>query len=1353
MASPKLPFTILVIVIGLVSLSLVACSDDDDSSSPNADITDAGSDATSDTDELSGSDTPTSDGQADTTSDQIICRPCTISSDCGGTNECITLPSGEQVCGVDCSVNPDICPEETFCALLNEDDSLSQCVPESLYCVNQCGEPPEACENAAEVCDPLTGECGPPRGLCDECIINEHCGEGNFCLAFPDEDNYRGCGRACGAPEDCPEEGYVCATVNDAGDQQCIPEILTCIDRCTGVTCGDDEYCNPLNGDCEIPGAVCEECFSNAQCGGEFDLCLTYPDGNTHCSQDCSETAVDNPPDQGVGLCPPGYVCYELGLTVSQCVPTLMTCIDHCEEPEPVDCGPDGNCDPVTGECHPVQVGLCGQPCVENYDCGEQEDLCLSMTGLSTDVFCSAACDADNGVVCPIGYSCYALTDNLRQQCGPSGFDAVCGDCTSTVCPDGEFCRPIDGECYPAPTPCTDTTDCPDDELCNSNWGAQYCEPLGLPCRYNEYYDCGSETVCSATSTGMEWGECLQDCTWVDDACPDTAPACEEIDGRYHFACVERGLGGPERCGRLTDADVGRPCPYSDENDYCPLGTDICLTALAPEIPGFCTLECASEEVTCPTGSHCAEVPTTGTQYCVPDICSCIISPNLEVGEADVLQTALDAYELTRCDLAYYAAERNTAGMAVVNDPFRIARVGTVRNEILSGASMAGEWATELSDGITLSKAIQLAATELGVGRALFVESFVEDSFCDVIRTVFTMADEATPPECDTLTDEEAAIPTAILQDVITAIEVINWAANTRGAYLPAEMTSEAFDAVVASLHRQLLPGTSDVPDAYENRDLLLGFDYETIFTIAATLADELEGLAFNPDGGDVTTAVTITTPRGLIIVRDTTDGVYCIGADDCPDDVVGTAETFTEHVLFFLDLGGNDTYYGPVASTSTFEDGVSVFIDMAGNDLYRYKETDVATGDLLPPDIGGRGTTTAYSLSTIGRQASARGGIAFLYDHGQGADTYTSLRMSQGYGSLGVGALVDDGCSAADCIDIFESEALSQGAGLYGIGILLLDGAGNDEITGFSHVQGVGGPMGVGMVINLEGDSRYEAFNGATVESRLYAGPDQISPGYWYPPISSNQYNWSASQGAGVGYFHYPAIGGQNVSGGIGLLFDLGGIDTYSAGLTAQGAGYFHGLGLLLDSEGDDHYQTAGFGQGAGLDFGVGLLIEQAGADTYNSADLRPLFSLGLGSNFGAGLLLEEGGGDSYFSGSKTLGFGNFNGTGVFLENAGEDTYDSSSQDSFGAALLTVDGDRPATNPRRDARTVGIFVDADGTSDNYTRPDLDDPYIGNSTVDGAMLWLQTTGGVEGLLEYGVGVDWNGSTGVTTLVE
>ena len=128
---------------------------------------------------------------------------------------------------------------------------------------------------------------------------------------------------------------------------------------------------------------------------------------------------------------------------------------------------------------------------------------------------------------------------------------------------------------------------------------------------------------------------------------------------------------------------------------------------------------------------------------------------------------------------------------------------------------------------------------------------------------------------------------------------------------------------------------------------------------------------------------------------------------------------------------------------------GYGFAIDLGGDDVYGYvgDENAEAAAPLLPDDGSGRfepGSNGApfgpFSFSKTSRQGGANLGVALHFDLGSGNDQYRSLRRSQGFGSMGVGVLYDDGGD-----DIYRCEAGCQGSALFGIGVQIDAGEGAD--------------------------------------------------------------------------------------------------------------------------------------------------------------------------------------------------------------------------------------------------------------------------------------------------------------------
>ena len=340
--------------------------------------------------------------------------------------------------------------------------------------------------------------------------------------------------------------------------------------------------------------------------------------------------------------------------------------------------------------------------------------------------------------------------------------------------------------------------------------------------------------------------------------------------------------------------------------------------------------------------------------------------------------------------------------------------------------------------------------------------------------------------------------------------------------------------------------------------------------------------------------------PRGWIVrkkknmtVINTTAGKVLIG---------GTGDNvYTEDAALIIDLGGNDKYFNH-AGGSTRLNPFSVVIDLSGNDTYTSTE-DFAQGAGL---LGG----------------------GFLIDL-EGDDIYTARNFSQGTGILGVGILADLAGR-----DQYTAIAVAQGAGSFGVGVLA-EGGGDDSYFGNYFVQGAGDTGGFGAIVEAAGNDNY--FAGGLFE-------DLRAPGKSYK---------SLSQGFGFGDRPDESIVGA--SGGIGVIAEAEGNDTYVADYFAQGSSYWFSLGILDDRKGNDRYISGRYSQGAGIHLSAGILIDGEGDDVY-LADFG--VAQGCGHDYGIGFLLDNGGNDRYISGVIAQGAGNDNGIGVLSDNGGDDNY-----------------------------------------------------------------------------------------------
>lgn len=337
----------------------------------------------------------------------------------------------------------------------------------------------------------------------------------------------------------------------------------------------------------------------------------------------------------------------------------------------------------------------------------------------------------------------------------------------------------------------------------------------------------------------------------------------------------------------------------------------------------------------------------------------------------------------------------------------------------------------------------------------------------------------------------------------------------------------------------------------------------------------------------------------------------------------VGSPGMDTFTAAFTLDPGGDDRHLDPSGV------GLSLHLDLAGDDLWQ----------------GGDGTL-----------GGSIGGAAVLWD-AAGDDSYRSSGVgSIGAGVGGVGLLWDGGGD-----DSYRGVATTQGAAMLGIG-LLADAGGRDSYDAGAYAQGYAGTLGQGALWDGGGDDAYRA--GGTY-------PDM--------PTRFPDHTLSLSQGFSIGLR-------PDAGGGLGLLVDESGNDSYDADLFAQGCSYWFSRGYLVDRMGNDRYHVYQYGQGSGIHLSVAGLFDLAGKDVYAGGNLLQ----GSSHDFSVGWLYDRAGDDLY-SGNSTAQGGSLTNSATFLlDVAGDDAYSARQPASRGQGRYD-----------RNMGSIGVFVDAAGT-DHY---------------------------------------------------
>lgn len=318
------------------------------------------------------------------------------------------------------------------------------------------------------------------------------------------------------------------------------------------------------------------------------------------------------------------------------------------------------------------------------------------------------------------------------------------------------------------------------------------------------------------------------------------------------------------------------------------------------------------------------------------------------------------------------------------------------------------------------------------------------------------------------------------------------------------------------------------------------------------------------------------------------------------------------------------------------------------------------------------------------------------------GDDDYRCGAHSQGAGFMGVGVLAD-----LEGDDTYAAGDFSQGSGLFGVGVLL-DRSGNDTYLGDTCTQG-SGAFGIGVHRDEGGNDAFRAalfsqgfgFVGGLGLLHDAGGNDTYFAGGKYTDeIRYFDHYLSLSQGFGFGWR-------PDASGGVGMLVDEAGNDVYVSDIFGQGSSYWFSVGGLVDYRGNDQYVSYQYAQGAGTHITVAALIDCEGDDNYVSKGV----SQGCGHDLAIGLLHDLSGDDSYSCHDLSQAAGNANGIGALFDDSGNDAY----------VVRNPDNTHGYGNLRRDYGSLGVFIDCGG----------DDSYTGRGS-DGAW-WAYS--------RHGIGVD------------
>lgn len=419
------------------------------------------------------------------------------------------------------------------------------------------------------------------------------------------------------------------------------------------------------------------------------------------------------------------------------------------------------------------------------------------------------------------------------------------------------------------------------------------------------------------------------------------------------------------------------------------------------------------------------------------------------------------------------------------------------------------------------------------------------------------------------------------------------------------------------------------------------------------------------------------------------------------------------------------------------------------GKVLINSAEADVVTADdyLLICDFGGDDQYYA------GGGGSPQLPISVLVDLA-GDDTYGNERSKRkfGCGICGVGVCVD---VAGD--DIYESERLANGVGIFGTG-MLADYEGKDSYRQMVSGQGCG-YFGVGLLVEVAGDDDYYlagdgqgagGVGGGVGILADYAGSDSYTAEPFSEVFNRGDYhsehkiNANNAQGWGGGR-RGDGSDGHSWAGGLGALLDINGDDHYYSGNWSLGTGYWFGIGILYDVNGSDIYESCYFTQASGAHYCIGAIFDENGDDKHELFETAGA-ALSFGWDFSVNLLVDWQGNDTYVAKIISTALSDIRSNAFLFDFGGDDLYQLNSgtagmgEADFRESYRTQ---RPMTPYPSYAQSFGILIDVGGTDQYLDFVDSTQTKQPRSGCENNSTWLRPARGDEhfGFDNWGIGMD------------
>nr|MBN2278530.1 hypothetical protein [candidate division Zixibacteria bacterium] len=352
-----------------------------------------------------------------------------------------------------------------------------------------------------------------------------------------------------------------------------------------------------------------------------------------------------------------------------------------------------------------------------------------------------------------------------------------------------------------------------------------------------------------------------------------------------------------------------------------------------------------------------------------------------------------------------------------------------------------------------------------------------------------------------------------------------------------------------------------------------------------------------------------LPTPYGRIVLAGS-------GKGQLDDYGIGTG-------LATIDLGDVEET-GAVGATGYLDIPISVHIDLAGDDIYYQHKSGYFTslgGGVLGVGILYEAAGNDVYIGKNNSQGFGVFGVGILFDR-EGDDKYRAELSGQGCGYFGIGLCLDGGGN-----DSFYIYGAGQGYGGIGGGIgVLADYMGDDFYEGEPSPE----------VYDLSDYHSEKKINGNGVQGVGFGRRGDITDGHSWAgglgaiiDIGGNDHYLSGNWSLGTAYWF-----------STGIAYDGSGNDYYESCYFTQGSGAHFCNGIMIDEGGDDRhelYETAGAALGFGWDYANAFLYNIGGNDSYTAG----MISMGCAEIRSNAFLIEIGGDDTYRLKEGALGLG----------------------------------------------------------------------------------------------------------------